>query len=139
MSVFNAATWWYQNDFRLLQRATDFVAKTDSVQAALEQNGIKRTQLQALLNTARCCPAKELRQFIGRRKERRDKAGDELEAGFWEAVERELANLLNEELHGLEQEGSLEKGEREEIKTLIGRRYIEHLVSHCLYCHAINT
>lgn len=96
---------------------------------------VSRTQLTALLNMARSQPADEIKSYIKKRVDRRQKVGKPREAAFWDALLQKLksVSLLSS---GLLADCGIKNPDKEllmEAETKIVGSYLQHVVAHCRY------
>jgi hypothetical protein len=137
-------TWLLRNDHRLYTRACEDIDGSNAISGAVRgKKVIAPTQLQALLNTSKMCPAHELRKFVQSRKKRRAKAGKTDAAAFWKetvdklsALDREIVDQAAEAVGAPDtSSASLRDGsfDRRTVQTLITRRYLAHFVAHCQF------
>jgi len=136
-SASRALTEWLQrNDWALYERATTAVETESAFKDGVSV--VKKSQLRAVVNTARMCSTpSQFRGFLDKRRERRERAARkrdkkvlEQKAQFWKALKSHLNEIEEQAAEAAEHAGVPDTG-RDAAKMGVVRTYFEHLVSHC--------
>lgn len=133
--------WLRRNDWALYETATQAIEERDAFAEGVSE--VKKSQLRAVLNTARMCPRPgAFEHFVEKRKDRREKEARQSDdeglrkrAEFWGALEDHVGQILEDYATPAIEEITEETGgadpKVETAQMRVLRAYLEHFISHC--------
>ena len=137
-SQHQALTDWLQaNDWTLFSEASKAVDERDALHEAISTSAVSRSQLRAIVNTARVSGnPNTFRRFLRERKERREKEASSSDrdhiiqkAAFWVEVINQWHHAQDNHVSRAADELNLDLSKTDQMRIISA--YFEHLVAHC--------
>jgi hypothetical protein len=122
--------WLHRHDWTLYETATNAVEDKEEISGGLRR--VKKTQLRAVINTARMCSSPStFRGFLEKRAERRRAAGQDTRADFWSELASQLDYVQEEHAEPAVDAAGIPDARADGAEMRVVRAYFEHLISHC--------
>lgn len=122
--------WLRRHDWTLYEAATGAVEDEEAIAGGLDR--VKKTQLRAVINTARMCSSPStFRRFLKKRAERRRAADQDTRADFWSELAAQLDYVQEEHAEPAVDAAGIPDARADGAEMRVVRAYFEHLISHC--------
>jgi hypothetical protein len=122
--------WLRRHDWTLYETATSAVEQKEAFTEGLSD--VKKSQLRAVINTARMCSSPStFKGFLEKRAERRRSSGETTKANFWRALADEVDDVQDEHAAPAVTAAGFPETGTEAAEMRVVRTYFEHLISHC--------
>ena len=124
--------WMHRNDWNMHRAASEAVEDTSGGFRGVAHGAVGRTQLRAILNTARVCTSPgDFESFLSARRERRRKNGSPPQEDFWQALLDHLRAARNESGYVKKAKEALGGALSPAQEMRIIEAYFTHLITHC--------
>jgi hypothetical protein len=139
--------WLRRHDRSIARQAESDIEDTEALSEAARRGSVSQTQLRSLLNTASVCSLTQLREYVGKRRDRRE-GTDQKESDFWDALLTAISDLEEPFAQpAIEACGAADTTpetvesdtlDEREVETIVVRRYLSHFVPHCQYLQQLS-